>query len=328
MRSKKSSGSWHGLTSEHFLCDRGRRLPTFSWSGATNRYNVHILNRQDGSRGRGLRAGLKRRTIRQRFRKSICSVAFPPKMPVAEKFTAAKATGFEGIELRMGDEMPLDSTPDHLSRLADAAQEAGITVVRLWDSSLSAQSPAQQSRPALRAKGVEAIRQAIDFAQSGSAEPFWWPFNPGHVGYGSQSLISATRTPGTASPPKSPSWIPDAEQRPVCTLTMENVWNKVSAAARSKCALSSTSSTAHGLQSHFEYGQRDAVRLSVYWIQTLGSRIKRIHVKDYKLSAKAAARPLRTAIRRRRRFQGCDAGSWLRSIIVAFLSPEYGYEAA
>jgi len=39
-----------------------------------------------------------------RFIKSICSVMFPNEMPLPEKFRQAKNAGFEGIEIRFGDE--------------------------------------------------------------------------------------------------------------------------------------------------------------------------------------------------------------------------------
>ena len=109
-------------------------------------------------------------------------MAFPPKMPLAEKFTLAKANGFEGIEVRMGDELALESTPDDLSRLADAAQKSGITIVSLWDSSPLSKAPLNSPDPALRAKGVDAIRQAIEFAHKLNCGAIL--LYPGHVGYG------------------------------------------------------------------------------------------------------------------------------------------------
>src|SRR5690348_599749 len=116
------------------------------------------------------------------FRKSICSVALPPKMPVVEKFAAARANGFEGIELRIGDELPVDSTADDLSRLADAAQKANITIVSLWDSSPLNKAPLNSADPAIRAKGVDAVRQAVGFAQKLNCGAIL--LYPGRVGSG------------------------------------------------------------------------------------------------------------------------------------------------
>jgi hexulose-6-phosphate isomerase len=257
-----------------------------------------------------------------RFRKSICSVAFPPKMPVAEKFTEAKANGFEGIELRMGDEIALDSTPDDLARLAAAAQKAGITIVSLWDSSPLSKAPLNSPDPALRAKGADAIRQAIDFAHKLNCGAIL--LYPGHVGYGPKLEVGYQDTWDrfTAELKKV---IPDAAGAHV-TLTMENVWNKF---LLSPLEMRAFVDQFHSpwMASHFDMGNVMQFGYPQDWIQTLGSRIKRIHVKDYKLSARAEQGrfvPL---------FEGDVDFKGVMEALVAvdyrgFLSPEYGYDAS
>jgi len=256
-----------------------------------------------------------------RFRKSICSVAFPPKMTVAEKFTEARANGFEGIELRMGDELALDSTPDDLSRLADAAQKTGITVVSLWDSSPLSKAPLNSPDPALRAKGADAIRQAIDYAHKLSCGAIL--LYPGRVGYGPKLDVGYQDTWDrfTAELKKV---VPDAARARV-TLTMENVWNKF---LLSPLEMRAFVDQFHSpwMASHFDMGNVMQFGYPQDWIQTLGSRIKRIHVKDYKLSAKAEQGhfvPL---------FEGdVDFRGVMQALVAVdyhgFLSPEYGYDA-
>jgi len=257
-----------------------------------------------------------------RFRKSICSTAFPAKMPVAEKFAAAKANGFEGIELRMGDEIPAESTPDELSRLADAAQKSGITVVSLWDSSPLSKAPLNSPDPALRAKGVEAIRQAIDFAHKLNCGAIL--LYPGRVGSGAKFDIGYQDTWDRFSA-ELPKVIPDAERARV-VLTMENVWNKF---LLSPLEMRSFIDQFHSpwLQSHFDMGNVMQFGYPQDWILTLKSRIKRIHVKDYKLSARAEQGrfvPL---------FEGdVDFKGVMQALVTVdyrgFLSPEYGFEAS
>ena len=256
-----------------------------------------------------------------RFRKSICSVAFPPKMPVAEKFAAAKASGFAGIELRMGDEIPLDSSAGDLARLSDAARQAGITVVSLWASNPLSKAPLNSPDPALRAKGVDAIRQAIDFARKLDCGAIL--LYPGRVGNGTKFAIGyqATWDRFTGELNKV---IPDAASARVC-LTMENVWNKF---LLSPLEMRAFVDQFHSpwLQAHFDMGNVMQYGFPEDWIQTLGSRIKRIHVKDYKLSARAEQGrfvPL---------FEGdVDFKGVMQSLVAVdyrgFLSPEYGYDA-
>jgi len=257
-----------------------------------------------------------------RFRKSICSTAFPAKMPVAEKFAVAKANGFEGIELRMGDEIPAESTPDELARLADAAQKSGITVVSLWDSSPLSKAPLNSPDPALRAKGVEAIRQAIDFAHKLNCGAIL--LYPGRVGSGAKFDIGYQDTWDRFSA-ELPKVIPDAERARV-VLTMENVWNKF---LLSPLEMRSFIDQFHSpwLQSHFDMGNVMQFGYPQDWILTLKSRIKRIHVKDYKLSARAEQGrfvPL---------FEGdVDFKGVMQALVTVdyrgFLSPEYGFEAS
>lgn len=256
-----------------------------------------------------------------RFHKSICSVAFPPKMPLAEKFTQAKANGFEGIEVRMGDELALDATPDDLARLADAAQKAGITVVSVWDSSPLSKAPLNSDDPALREKGVAAIRQAIDFAHRLNCGAIL--LYPGHVGYGPKLKVGYQDTWDRFSA-ELKKVVPDAERARV-TLTMENVWNKF---LLSPLKMRAFVDQFHSpwFASHFDMGNVMQFGYPQDWIQTLGSRIKRIHVKDYKLSNKAEQGrfvPL---------FEGdVDFKAVMQALVAngyhGFLSPEYGYKA-
>jgi hexulose-6-phosphate isomerase len=252
-----------------------------------------------------------------RFRKSICSVALPPKMPVAEKFKLARDNGFEGIELRMGDELAPDSTAADLARLSDVAQQNSITVVSLWDSNPLSKAPLNSPDPALRAKGVDAIRQAIDFARKLNCQAIL--LYPGRVspdiGY------QDTWDRFTAELRKL---LPDAAQARV-TLTMENVWNKFLLSPVEMRAFVDQFRSPW-LASHLDMGNVMQYGYPQDWIRTLGTRIKRIHVKDYKLSAKAEQGrfvPL---------FEGdVDFKAVMQALVAVgysgFLSPEYGYDA-
>src|SRR5215472_5788645 len=255
------------------------------------------------------------------FRKSICSTAMPPKMPLPEKFAAAKDAGFEGIELRMADELPLDATPDDLARLADSARKSGITIVSVWASGPLGKAPLNNPDPAVRERGVAAIRQAIGFASKLNCGAIL--LYPGRVGSGAKFDIGYedTWTRFTAELKKV---VPDAESARVC-LTMENVWNKF---LLSPLEMRTFVDQFHSpwFQAHFDMGNVMQFGFPQDWILTLGARIRRIHVKDYKLSAKAEQGhfvPL---------FEGdVDFKGVMQALVKVgyhgFLSPEYGYES-
>jgi sugar phosphate isomerase/epimerase len=101
---------------------------------------------------------------RPRFTKGICSIIFPKEMPRAECFTQAKGAGFDAMELAIGNDLPLDITHDDARRLGDAAHKAGIQVATLWVSEPLHQNPLNSPDPAVRARGVDAIRKAIGIA--------------------------------------------------------------------------------------------------------------------------------------------------------------------
>ena len=103
----------------------------------------------------GARGGI--RTIHQRRR----SVIFPRGMPIEERLRRAKDAGFAGVEIRLGDEVQPDSTPDQVKRIGDAARKAGVAIASLWVSEPFSANPLNSPDPEKRARGVESLRQAI-----------------------------------------------------------------------------------------------------------------------------------------------------------------------
>src|SRR5260370_19632072 len=89
-----------------------------------------------------------------RFTKSICSVIFPPHTPLPECFRRAKDAGFDAIEIRMSDEVSLDSTADQMKQLADDARKAGVAIASMWVSRPLSDRPINSPDPAVRAHGV------------------------------------------------------------------------------------------------------------------------------------------------------------------------------
>src|SRR5437879_135087 len=90
-----------------------------------------------------------------RFIKSICSVMFPNGMTLPEKFRQAKNAGFEGIELRFGDEVLPSLSADEVKRLGDAAHTAGLQIASMWVSGAFRSNPINSPDPAVRARSLE-----------------------------------------------------------------------------------------------------------------------------------------------------------------------------
>ena len=280
-----------------------------------------MLNRRQYLRSLALTGGLAAaQTPSSRFTKSICSVIFPKEVPLVEQFAQVKSHGFEGIEIRFGDDIPLNATPDEAKRIGDAAHKAGIAIVSMWVSQPLSANPLNSPDPQLRANGVEAIRKAIELATHLNCGALL--LYPGRVGSGPKFQVSYQETWDRFTV-ELKKLVPAAERAKVL-LTPENVWNKF---LLSPLEMRTFVDQFHSpwLQTHFDIGNVMQFGYPQDWILTLGPRIKRIHVKDYKLSARAE----------QGRFVGLLEGDvdW-KAVMAAlvqvgyrgFLSPEIGFE--
>jgi L-ribulose-5-phosphate 3-epimerase len=219
-----------------------------------------------------------------RFLKSICSIIFPKEMPRPECFQAAKSAGFDAMEIAIGPDIPLDVSHDDARRLGDAAEKAGIRIVTVWVSDALHANPLNAPDPAVRARGVDAIRRAIAIASD---------LNCGAVllyavrlGNGPQLEVGSQDTWDrfTAELTKA---VPDAARARVF-LNPENVWNKF---LLSPLEMRTFVDQFHSpwVGAHFDAGNCMLYGYPEDWILTLGQRIKRIHFKDFKLAARGQA---------------------------------------
>jgi L-ribulose-5-phosphate 3-epimerase len=213
------------------------------------------------------------------FIKSICSVIFPSGTPLPECFQRAKNAGFDAIEIRMSEEVSLDSTPDQMKQLADQAHKAGVMIASMWVSRPLVKTPINSPDPAVRAQGVAALEKSIELAKlAGCGALLIYPARLGSgpkLEYGSQETWDRVSDAFRQA-------IPAAERAKVI-LTPENVWNKF---LLSPLEMRSFVDQFHSpwLQTHFDIGNCMQYGYPEDWILTLGSRIRRVHVKDYKLS--------------------------------------------
>jgi L-ribulose-5-phosphate 3-epimerase len=198
---------------------------------------------------------------------------------MAEKFRQAKSAGFEGVEVRFGNEIPMSLSPAEVKRIGDAAREAGVQIASMWVSEPLHTNPLNSPDAAVRARGVDGIKQAIEFATYLNCGALL--LYPCRLGNGAKFEVGYQDTWNrvTAELHKA---IPAAEQAKVC-LTPENVWNKF---LLSPLEMRAFVDQFHSpwLQTHFDVGNVMQYGYPQDWILTLGPRIKRVHLKDYKLS--------------------------------------------
>lgn len=244
---------------------------------------VRALNRREFAAGlAGSFAGFDTTTPSTRFAKSVCAINFPERMPLAECFLQAKNAGFDGLEIPVGGEITVNSTPDQVRRVADSARRAGVTVVSLWVSEPLASCPLNSPDPALRARGVEVVRKCIDYAVELNCGALL--LVPGRLGQGPKFQVGYQDTWNRVTA-ELRKLVPYAERAKVF-ITPENVWNKFLLSPLEMRAFVDQFKSPW-LQTHFDTGNVMQYGFPQDWILTLGPRIKRVHAKDYKLSTRA-----------------------------------------
>jgi len=216
-----------------------------------------------------------------RYIKSICAVIFPPGISYAECFTRAKSAGFDGVEIQLGRDLTIESTADQVKRIGDAARKAKVAVASLWGSATLRASPLNSPDPAVRARGVQVIRKMIEFA--GYLDCGALLLVPARIGTGAQFEVGYEVTWERCTS-ELKKILPDAERAKVL-LTPENVWNKFLVSPLEMRQFIDQFQSPW-VQAHFDVGNVMQFGYPEDWIATLERRIKRVHVKDYKLSTR------------------------------------------
>ncbi len=217
-----------------------------------------------------------------RFVKGICNIIFPPGVPLAECFRRAKDAGFDGIEIRIGSEITLQSTPDEMKRLADAARAARVEVISLWASDPLSANPLNSPDPAARARGVEAVKKVLELARLLNCGSIL--IVPGRLGSGAKFNVGYQDSWDRITA-EFHKLVPFAEKAKV-VLAPENVWNKFLVSPLEMRAFVDQFRSPW-VRTYFDTGNVMQFGYPQDWILTLGPRIKGVHAKDYKLSARS-----------------------------------------
>ncbi len=214
--------------------------------------------------------------------KSICGAIFAPGTPLAEQFRQARGAGFRAIEIRLGGELTPSSSKDEVERIGDAARKAGVAIASLWVSGALAETPLNHEDAGVRARGTETIHRAIEVCRGVGCGAML--IVPGRLGDGARFRYGYQETWDrvTAELRKCAAHAAEAK----VFLTPENVWNKFLVSPLEMKAFVDQFANPW-MQMHFDIGNVMQFGYPQDWILTLGPRIKRVHVKDYKLAALA-----------------------------------------
>ena len=217
-----------------------------------------------------------------RYRKGFWCMGLPRSMPYVECFRRLRNAGFEGLDIQLGDEVKLSSPPDQLKRLADDARKAGVTIVSMYVAEGLNANPLNHPSPEVRAKGVAAIEKAIEISTYLGHCPLL--LVPGRLGAGAKFQVGYQDSWDRCTA-EFRKVIPRAAEARVI-IGPENLWNKfLLSPIEMRSFIDQFKSP--WVKLHFDIANPLQYGYPQDWIMTLGKRIARVHLKDYKLSARS-----------------------------------------
>lgn len=199
------------------------------------------------------------------FKKALLWDMLPKNLPVEERFRLCRAVGFEGVEF------PPVADAEEAKRMRAAAEAAGVRIHSViyggWHLPLSSPDPAVQER------GVRDAQNAIRSAKNLGADDIL--LVPAVVNAGTRYRDAYERSQRNVL-----RLVPLAERLEVQVL-IEEVWNNF-LLSPIEFARYVDSFHSRWVQAYFDVGNVVAFGWPEDWIRTLGRRIKKVHLKDYK----------------------------------------------
>jgi hexulose-6-phosphate isomerase len=200
-----------------------------------------------------------------KMRKALQFGMLPKNLSDADKFKLAKECGFEGIE---GSPM---SDLDAAQKLGGLAREAGVPIHSIVYGGWGA--PFSDPDPKVIDKGLAGMETALRSAKALGAEAVLLvpAIVNEEVGYGDAYKRSQEHIR---------KLLPLAEQLGI-VIAVENVWNKFLLSPL-EFARYVDEFESPWLKAYFDVGNVILFGYSQDWIRTLGKRIVKIHLKDFK----------------------------------------------
>lgn len=208
-------------------------------------------------------------------------------LPVADAMAQAKDLGFDAIELCIGSQGVLthETTEAQCQEIVARAKDQGIEIASVASGESWGCSPSDDD-PAVRARIVAFTKQALQVTKWLGTDAYL--FVPGAVDvfFLEDSPVVPYDVCYERAKEAVTQLVPTAEKLGV-TIGIENVWNKfLLSPLEMRDFIDSFGSKAVG--SYFDAGNVLLTGYPDQWIRILGSRIVRVHVKDFKKSVGTA----------------------------------------
>jgi hexulose-6-phosphate isomerase len=210
------------------------------------------------------------------MKKGISVWAYDPKRTLPEVFRMAKESGFDGVEVAIADDGPITpaSTEDDCRRIVEQAGEAGVSLTSLA-SGMGWKYPIISDDGSVRDEAIDKTRGSLDVAR--------------YLGLDTILLVPGTVDPATPydvayrnAQSALRELAPHAEAVSVA-IGVENVWNKFLLSPLEMARFIDEIGSPF-VGAYFDVGNVLLTGYPDQWIRILGSRIKRVHFKDFQRS--------------------------------------------
>jgi len=199
------------------------------------------------------------------MRKGIYVGSLPKELAWSEKFALARKAGFDGVEIGT------ISDPEECREIKRAADDEGILIPSVMDS-LHWKCPQSSPDPAIRQQGIDNLKRSLETASIVGADTVL--LVPGvvtvDVSYEeayNQSLASMEQVKRLA------------EEYKIC-VGLENVWNKFLLSPLEFRDFIDKVDSPY-VKAYFDVGNIILYGYPEHWINILGNRIKKVHIKNF-----------------------------------------------
>ncbi|WP_274652076.1 sugar phosphate isomerase/epimerase family protein [Paenibacillus humicola] len=211
--------------------------------------------------------------------KGINQWCFPEGTPLETVFDTCRRAGYDAVELNLyapgGAGLTMDTTPGEAGAIGAMARKYGLQL-RSLSTGLLGKYPLSSADEHVRETGRSVIRKQLELAAALGIDTIL--VVPGRVTEQVAYDVCYTR-----SQEELRRMMPEAEARGIF-VGIENVWNKFLQSplemARYIDELDSPYAAAY-----YDVGNTLSIGFPDQWIRILGSRIKKVHVKDFKPEA-------------------------------------------
>jgi L-ribulose-5-phosphate 3-epimerase len=219
------------------------------------------------------------------MRKSISLRAFPEHVAIERRLEVARAAGFEAVEVNLepGESVTLDSTCEELASFRGIVESAGLVVSGVysrleWSFPITSQIREKRERGQSILEGLARAAPVLGtdvvLTLPGAVDNSLFTAEPEIVGYDTAYLTAQEVLSDVAHGVAADLGV---------VLAIENTWNKFLLSplefARFIDELGSP-----WIAAYFDVGNALRTGVPQDWIRILGPRIKRVHVKDFRVA--------------------------------------------